>query len=918
MEKAPRIFLFDAYALIYRAYYAFIKRPMINSKGMNTSAIYGFATTLLDILTKEKPEYVSVVFDPPYPTFRNTLYPEYKANREATPEDIRKSVPVIKKMIAAFNIPVIEVGGYEADDVIGTLAKKAEKEGLQTFMVTPDKDYMQLVSDTVFMYKPSRAGNDYEIVGIPQVKEFFGVEHPNQVMDVLALWGDASDNIPGAPGIGEKTAKELIAKYGSVNNLLDHTNELKPKQKESLEKNSEQVRLSQTLARICIDVPMEIPFTELLARQKDEAKLKELFASLEFKTLSNRLFKEPVKIPVQGSLFDQTEPIESETISTFETIQSIDHQYYVVEEGPLLDEFISKLAEQPEFCFDTETTGLNTRAAELVGMSFSYKAHEAYYVPVPNDFNSALNLLQKFKKVFGDPSIRKIGQNMKFDIQVLLNYNIPVEGELFDTMIAHYLIQPDLKHNLDYLTEVYLNYRMVPIEDLIGPKGKGQKNMRDISIPVIKEYAGEDADFTWQLYHLLVPELEKNGLSDLAKKVEMPLVRVLAEMEYAGFKINTESLKEYSGVLRGELKKMESSIFQFAGEEFNINSPRQLGEILFEKLKISEGAQKTKTKQYSTGEEVLIKLVDKHPIVNQILEYRAVQKLISTYVDALPILIDPASGKIHTSFDQAWVSTGRLSSRNPNLQNIPIRDERGKEIRKAFIPSDQRVLLSADYSQIELRIMAHLSQDENMIAAFSNHADIHISTAAKVYKVPESEVTSAMRSKAKTANFGIIYGISSFGLSQRLNISRSEASALIQDYFTSFPKIKDYMDRSIKIAQAKGCVETILGRRRFLPDIHSANAIVRGMAERNAINAPIQGSAADIIKLAMVGIQKKLRNCFKTTLILQVHDELIFDVALEELEKIKELVRNEMEQVMKLSVPLTVDIGIGKNWLEAH
>jgi DNA polymerase-1 len=916
----PRFFLFDAYALIYRAYYAFINRPMINSKGINTSAIYGFTTILFDIIRKEKPDYAAVVFDPPSPTFRHELYAEYKANRLTTPEEIRKSVPLIKKIIEAFNIPVIEIIGYEADDVIGTLAKKAEKEGFITYMVTSDKDLMQLVSDNIYMFKPSKAGSEYELVGIPEVKLFFGINNPAKVADVLALWGDSSDNIPGAPGIGEKTAKELISSYNSLENLLVHVNELKPKHRDSLSTNYEQVLLSYKLATICTEVPVNIIISELLVRKWNERRLMEIFQELEFKTLINRVLKDISSVTLQGSLFDDaSKPVQEAIERTIKSINTVSHQYHVVREGPALIELIGKLSLLREFCFDTETTGLNTREAKLVGISFSFSSHEAYYVPVPPGYDKARILLTQFRAVFSNQSIGKIGQNLKFDIHVLMNYDIQVEGALFDTMIAHYLIQPDLKHNLDYMSEVYLQYKMVPIEDLIGKKGTRQKNMQEVELDVIKEYAGEDADITWQLHTILRSELKKQGLLRLSETIEMPLIKVLAEMENAGFRISQESLNTYSSLLKSELANMESSIFESAGMNFNINSPKQLGDVLFEKMKISEGAQKTKTKQYSTGEEILQKLADKHPIINKILDYRAMQKLLNTYVDALPALLDGKSGKIHTSFDQAWVSTGRLSSRNPNLQNIPIRNERGKEIRKAFIPTDdQHVLLSADYSQIELRIMAHLSQDNNMIAAFSNKEDIHVSTAAKVFKVPEQDVTPSMRSSAKTANFGIIYGISSFGLSQRLNISRTDAYALIQGYFATFPGVKEYMENSIRIAKEKGYVETIMGRRRFLPDINSLNAIVRGVAERNAINAPIQGSAADIIKLAMVNIQKRLRQNFNTTMILQVHDELIFDVDKNEIEKIKEIVKCEMENVLKLRVPLLVDIGIGNNWLEAH
>ncbi len=871
----------------------------------------------MDILKRENPEYAAVVFDPPSPTFRHEMYDQYKANRLATPEEIRKSIPWIKSIVEAFNIPVIEVSRYEADDVIGTLARKSEKAGLITIMVTPDKDYMQLVNEQTFMLKPAKSAGEYELVDAAKVRSFFGVDDTSSVTDVLALWGDSSDNIPGAPGIGEKTAKELISKYKTLENLLNHVAELKPKQRESLITHREQINLSYQLAKIVTDVPFELNINHLQVQKSNETKLKELFTDLEFKTLLGRILKTSAPAPVQGSLFAEVPASESEYTAKLNSISIVPHNYHLVANEEQLNNLLHLLANQQEFCFDTETTGLNTWAAEMVGMSFSFSPHEAYYVPVPKD--QADQLLNRFRPVFGNAAIRKVGQNLKFDIQVLMNYSIAVEGELFDTMIAHYLIQPDLKHNLDYLAEIYLKYKMVPIEDLIGKKGIGQKNMRDVDLDIIKEYAGEDADITWQLYLILKDELQSRKLWQLAMDAEMPLVRVLAEMERSGFRINRDSLKEYSGVLQKEISGIESSIYDAAGIQFNINSPKQLGEILFERMKIADGTQKTRTKQFSTSEEVLQKLVDKHPVVNMILEYRGLQKLLNTYVDALPVLIDKRSGKIHSSFDQAWVSTGRLSSRNPNLQNIPIRDERGKEIRKAFIPSDEsKVLLSADYSQIELRLMAHLSKDENMIAAFGNNEDIHVSTAAKVFKVPENEVTPSMRSSAKTANFGIIYGISAFGLSQRLNISRSDASTLIQGYFDSFPQVKEYMNNAIMQAREKGYVETIMGRRRYLPDINSSNAIVRGVAERNAINAPIQGSAADIIKLAMVNIQRKLRNGFKTTMILQVHDELIFDVFRDELESIEKLVRHEMEQAMNLEVPLVVDIGTGNNWLEAH
>lgn len=917
MNSKSRIFLFDAYALIYRSYYAFIKRPMINSKGFNTSAIYGFVNTLTEIMNREKPEYVAVVFDPPFPTFRHKLYHQYKANRLITPEEIKKAVPVIKKILEAFRILVIEIEGFEADDVIGTLAKKGEEEGYVTYMVTPDKDYMQLVSDNTQMYKPLQSGK-YEIIGKQEVKSYFGIDDPKNVVDILSLWGDASDNIPGAQGIGEKTAKELISKYQSLENLFAHINDLKSKQKDNIVINREQINLSHKLAKICTEVPLSYSLEQLAVKKWNRSKLMEIFHELEFKAFISRLLKEQNQEPVQGSLFESNQ-ISQEFTNPYESIHSVKHHYQIVHPDSQFNEFISILAAQPAFCFDVETTSLKIREAELVGIAFSFHLHEAYYLPIPSGYENAMNVLRKLQPVFGNQNTIKVGQNLKYDLQVLMNYHVTIEGLLFDTMIAHYLILPDLRHNLDYLAEIYLHYKMIPIEELIGKEGAKQKNMRDIDISSVKEYAGEDADITWQLYHILNSELYKMNIKYLTEGIEMPLIKVLAEMEYEGFKVNSDNLNEYSKALKTELSELESAIYEMAGERFNINSPKQLGEILFHKMQISENAQKTKTNQYSTSEEVLIKLSEKNPIIKSILEYRTIQKLISTYVEALPKLVNKKTNKIHTSFDQAWVSTGRLSSRNPNLQNIPVRDDRGKEIRKAFIPSnDQCVLLSADYSQIELRLMAHLSNDKNMISDFHKNADIHLSTAAKIFHIPENEVTPVMRNRAKIANFGIIYGISSFGLTQRLNITRSEASALIQGYFESYPGVKDYMDNSIRLAREKGYAETIMGRRRYLPDINSKNAFVRGVAERNAINTPIQGSAADIIKLAMVNIQNKLRNVYTSKMILQIHDELVFNVPKNELVRIQELVKSEMENVIKLKVPLMVDMGYGDNWLEAH
>jgi DNA polymerase-1 len=917
-QQKPRLFLIDAYNMIYRSYYAFIKRPMINSKGLNTSAIYGFTNTLFEILRKYQPDYIAVVFDPPGPTFRDKLFFEYKATRHETPEAIVQSVPYIKHIIDAFGIPSFEIAGYEADDVIGTLATKAEKNGLTTWMITTDKDYSQLVSENIFIYKPTRTGNDFEIIGINEVKKIFEVDSPQQVIDILALWGDAVDNIPGAPGIGEKTAKSLIANYKSLNNLLENLGSLNDKQRSKLEENLAQIKMSKELVTICLEVPVELDFDRMKRGTWKVNEMAEIFNQLEFRTLYSRIMAANKQSVVQQSLFNDQQMHEDRK-KNYNTIHSVPHNYHLVQETGDIKKLVEILSGLSSFCFDTETTGLVARHAELVGISFSFAAHEAYYIPFPSDRNVVLEKLELLKPVFLNENIQKVGQNLKYDMQILKNYNIFVKGKLFDTMIAHYLIQPDLRHSMDYLAEIYLNYIPVPIEELIGKKGSNQKNMRLVEISVIKEYACEDADITWQLHQLLEKELVKTGLSTLATKVEMPLVRVLTDMEDVGFNIDIKTLSNYSEVLKKELYNYEQEIFMLAGSSFNINSPKQLGEILFEKIKITDDAHKTKTNQYSTAEEVLSKLVNKHPIVQKILDYRALQKLLTTYVDSLPVLIDSETNRIHTSFEQAWVSTGRLSSKSPNLQNIPVRDERGKEIRKAFIPSDnEHVLVSADYSQIELRLMAHLSGDKNMIEAFLKDADIHTATACKIFKVQEAEVTRLMRTKAKTANFGIIYGISSFGLSQRLNISRAEASQLIKDYFATYPAVRGYMDSCIKAVKDKGYAETLMGRRRYLPDIHSANAIVRGVAERNAINTPIQGSAADIIKLAMVNIHNRLSSSFRSKMILQVHDELIFDTFLEELNALKELVRQEMENVVKLDVPLTIDIGMGSNWLEAH
>ena len=927
-EEQKQLYLLDAYALIFRAYYAFIRNPRINSKGMNTSAIFGFVNSLEDILNNNKPSHIAVVFDPPGPNFRHEMYPEYKANRDATPEDIKLAVPYIKKIIEAFNIRVVEVPGYEADDVIGTLAKKAETKGFDVYMVTPDKDFTQLVSEHIFMLKPAKGGNKPEVWKTEEVQEQFLVEKPIQVIDILALWGDSADNIPGAPGIGEKTSKKLIKEFGSIENLFKNIDALKGKQKENIENNMDLIRLSKELATIDQNVEVSVnDYDEFKRKGVNLEKLTAIFNELEFRTLMQRLRARyekgtEVKEAVQISLFgdDFGEVAQGNTYSGLADISSVDHNYKLLDTRALRKEFIAKLKQQDAFCFDTETTGLNVLKDEIVGLAFSFKAHEAYYVPVPSNFEKAKLIIEEFSEIFLDENIKKIGQNIKYDLHILLNYDIEVRGRLFDTMIAHYLIEPDQRHNLNFLSEIYLNYRPVEIETLIGKKGKAQKNMRDVPLEEIKEYAAEDADLTWQLKEILEKKLSDKKLNDLADNLEMPLIPVLVKLERAGVKLDTKALSHFSGILSNEIYNIENEIYDLAGVEFNISSPKQLGGILFDRLKISDGAKKTKTKQYSTGEEVLVKLRDKHEIVPKVLEFRSLKKLLSTYVEALPKLINEQTGRLHTSFNQAVAATGRLSSTNPNLQNIPIREERGREIRKAFIPTgSDYVMLSADYSQIELRLMAHLSGDPAMIEAFRRNEDIHTATAAKIYNAAIQDVTREMRGRAKTANFGIIYGISAYGLSQRLEISRSDAHELIEGYFKTYPGVKEYMNKTIAIARDKGYVETIMGRRRNISDINSRNGMIRGMAERNAINAPIQGSAADIIKLAMIRVYDFMKKKdFKSKMILQVHDELVFDVYKPELEEIKERVIQEMEQVISLDVPLKADYGVGDNWLEAH
>jgi DNA polymerase I len=928
MSNDKTYYLIDAYAIIFRAYYALIRTPRFNSKGLNTSAIFGFVNSLEDILQNRNPSHIAVAFDPPYPTFRHKLFREYKANRDSTPEDIKKSVPFIKSIVSAYHIPILEVPGYEADDVIGTLAKKAESAGFTVYMVTPDKDYCQLVDTNILIYKPKKAGNESEIWDKNTVITNYQIKDPLQIIDLLALMGDTADNIPGAPGVGEVTAKKLLSQFDSIEDLFANVHEVKGKLQQIICDNVEKIRLSKELATICLDVPIDLNVEPYLRETMDEVALKSIFKDLEFKSISERIFRTSFQdrpseqFPVQKSLFDVDIPVFTSTIqdNSLKNIYTVHHNYKLVSSPENVTYLLDLLNNSKEFCFDTETTGLDPYQDDIIGISFAVKPHEAFYLPLPNLREKAISFLAPFKDVFMNGSILKIGQNCKFDILMLKKYQIKVVGPFFDTMLAHYLIQPELRHNMDFLSEVYLNYKPVSIEELIGPKGKGQLNMKMIEVDKVKEYSGEDADVTLQLKQILIEELKNKGLLSLSGSIEMPLLEVLADMEWTGIKLQVDALNDYEVIINQRCQALENEIFTLAGETFNISSPKQLGIILFEKLKIIDDAKKTKTQQYSTNEEVIEKLKDRHPIINIILEYRGLKKLSSTYIEALPRLINPLTGRVHTSFNQAVTSTGRLSSTNPNLQNIPVRDAEGREIRKAFIPGvEGNVLISADYSQIELRIMAHMSGDPNMIEAFSNMEDIHVATAAKIYGVPHNEVTKVMRSKAKTANFGIIYGISAYGLSQRLNIPRGEAKELIDGYFKTYPGVNNYIEESIAKAKRLGYVETLLGRRRYVPDINSGNAVVRGFAERNAVNAPIQGSAADIIKIAMIRIFTALEeNHFKTKMILQVHDELIFDTYPNELDRIKDLVRVEMESAFKLKVPLIADVGVGKNWLEAH
>ena len=923
MEK---LFLLDAYALIYRAYYALIKSPRINSKGFNTSAILGFVNTLEDVLKKENPTHIGIAFDPTGPTFRHEAYPEYKAQREETPEVIRLSVPIIKDIIRAYRIPILEVPGYEADDVIGTLATEAGKRGITTYMMTPDKDYGQLVGENVFMYRPRHNDKAFEVMGVEEVKNKYAIQSPLQVIDLLGLMGDASDNIPGCPGVGEKTAQKLIAQFGNIENLLAHTDQLKGALRTKVEENRKQIEFSRFLATIKTDVPLPLDMDALKRESPDEEELRKIFQELEFRTLLERIFKEkpketPAATPGQGDLFgfftpETTSEPEKTNLATLHTLNC---NYQLVDNEEKLSQLLQNIVTQSVLSLDTETTSTDPIRAELVGMSFSYAENQAFYVPVPADRSEAQKIVDRFRPVFENREIMKVGQNIKYDMLVLANYGVQLQGPLFDTMVAHYVLQPELRHNMDYLAEIYLNYQTIHIEELIGPKGKNQGNMRDLPPASVYEYACEDADLTLKLKNKLEKELDENNVRKLFEEIEMPLIPVLAYMERNGVRIDTEALKETSRHFTLRMKQIEEEVYQLAGTEFNIASPKQVGEVLFDRLKIVEKAKKTKTGQYVTSEEVLESLRGKHEVVGKILEHRGLKKLLGTYIDALPQLINPETGRIHTSFNQTVTATGRLSSSNPNLQNIPIRNEDGKEIRKAFIPDDGCIFFSADYSQIELRIMAHLSGDPHMIEAFQKGQDIHAATASKIYKVPLEEVTREQRSKAKTANFGIIYGISVFGLAERLNVDRKEAKELIDGYFENYPHVKEYMDESIRIARERGYIETIFKRKRYLPDINSRNAVVRGYAERNAINAPIQGSAADIIKVAMVRIyQRFLKERIQSKMILQVHDELNFSVLPEEQEKVKQIVIEEMESAYKMKAPLLADSGWGQNWLEAH
>ncbi len=946
-----KLFLLDAYALIYRAFFAMSKNPRMNSKGLNTSAVMGFLNSLYEILQKEKPTHIGVAFDVAGTAQRQAEYSEYKANREKMPDDLRDAIPYIIRLIEAFNIPVYGVEGYEADDVIGTLSKKAEQQGFVTYMMTPDKDFGQLVTDKILLYKPAKFGEPAQVWGPKEVCERYGIQEPKQLIDILGLWGDAADNIPGIPGIGEKTAAQLVGKYGSVENLIAHADELKGKQKENVVNFAEQGLMSKSLATINLEVPVDFDEEELRAKEPDVPALMALFEELEFRTFAKRFLedykgKHGVDSPLPPSQRGTSQPTgasggsqqpdlfsSNETFDLFnqgnnsgllefsdkDSAKTVPHDYKLVETDADIKALVEHLSKQTQFVFDTETTNIDVYSAELVGLSFAIKAHEAWYLSMPAEREECQKKLELLRPLFEDDSIMKIGQNLKYDISMLTQYGISVKGKLFDTMLAHYLLEPEQRHNMDYLAEVYLNYITIPIEDLIG-KGRQQKTMREVSVELVKEYAAEDADITLQLYEKLMPLLKENGVEKLFYEIEMPLVPVLSRMEANGVRIDTENLQQISEAFGIEIHKIEEDIYKAAGMPFNIASPKQLGEVLFEKLRIDEKTKKTKTGQYATGEDVLQKLSHKHPIIQMILDYRSLTKLKSTYLDALPALVNPKDGLIHTSYNQAVTATGRLSSNNPNLQNIPVRTEKGREIRRAFVPrSPEYTLLAADYSQIELRIIAHLSQDPAMVNDFNLGHDIHAATAAKVFHVPMDHVTKEQRSRAKAVNFGIIYGMSAFGLAERMELSRSEAADIIKKYFEEYAGIKEYMNRSIALARERGYAETILGRRRYLRDINGSNSVVRGFAERNAINAPIQGSSADMIKIAMIGIHQELEHLkMQSKMILQVHDELVFDAHLDELEALKAIVQNKMVNALPLSVPVIVEMNTGANWLEAH
>ncbi len=934
MPDKKKLLLLDAMALIYRAYYALNRNPRINSKGQNTSAILGFANTLTEVLKKEDPSHIAVAFDSVAPTLRKTDFEAYKANREDMPEDIQASLPYIQQLLEGFQIPLLMLEGYEADDIIGTLAKKAEKEGYKVYMMTSDKDFGQLVSENIYMLKPARKGNDAELWGVEEVCERFGIERPEQLIDILGLWGDSSDNIPGVPGIGEKKAKNLIQQFGSMENILENLDQVKEKRsQENLKENKEQALMSKSLATIILDVPIKVEVSDLKRKDPDPAKLIPLFEELEFKTFARRVFSDTDIIPEektkkairqtgQMDLFNDTNAFADPAEEAAERLEKLakEKHYRALTETKEINKFIGRLKKAKIFCFDTETTGLDKSDKDLVGIAFALKPGEAVYVPFPENQEEALKLAESFREVFTNPDIEKTGQNLKFDIGVLKPYGIEVNGKLFDTMLAHYLLQPDMRHNMDVLAETYLDYKPIPIEVLIGKKGKKQKSMRSVPLEKAAPYACEDADITLQLREVFEPRLKEHDLLELFEQMEAPLVHVLADMEDAGVRIDKQALSDYAEVLRQHIEEAEKEIYGWAGTRFNIGSPKQLGEILFDKLKVSSGTKRTKTKQYSTSEDVLSKLKDKHPIIPKILEYRSLTKLKSTYVDALPKLISEKTGRIHTSFNQTVAATGRLSSNNPNLQNIPIRTEEGRLIRKAFVPRDnEHTLLAADYSQVELRIIASLSGDKAMKEAFQEGLDIHTATAARVYEVAIDDVTKEMRRNAKTVNFGIVYGISAFGLSERLGVPRSEAAEIINQYFNKYPGIKEYMDQNIAFAREHGYVQTMMGRRRYIRDINSSNSVVRGYAERNAINAPVQGTAADMIKMAMIAIHREMVNRgMKSKMVLQVHDELVFDARKDETEDLMPIVEDKMKHAIKMNVPVVVEMNTGKNWLEAH